>query len=70
MTANTRADITAEASTIKKMIDKGTSAIYIVNDNKVLTAYAVGVKPTEALDIQIALSEVIIVVFGGVFATT
>ena len=70
VTANTRADITAEASTIKKMIDKGTSAIYIVNDNKVLTAYAVGVKPTEALDIQIALSEVIIVVFGGVFATT
>lgn len=59
MTANTRADITAEASTIKKMIDKGTSAIYIVNDNKVLTAYAVGVKPSEALAIQIVLSEVI-----------
>lgn len=59
MTANTRADITAEASTIKKMIDKGTSAIYIVNDNKVLTAYAVGVKPSEALTIQIVLSEVI-----------
>ena len=64
VTANTRADITAEASTIKKMIDKGTSAIYIVNDNKVLTAYAVGVKPSEALDIQIALSEVIIAVFA------
>lgn len=59
VTANTRADITAEASTIKKMIDKGTSAIYIVNDNKVLTAYAVGVKPSEALAIQIVLSEVI-----------
>lgn len=59
VTANTRADITAEASTIKKMIDKGTSAIYIVNDNKVLTAYAVGVKPSEALAIQIVLSEVV-----------
>ena len=59
VTANTRADITAEASTIKKMIDKGTSAIYIVNNNKVLTAYAVGVKPSEALAIQIVLSEVI-----------
>ena len=57
VTANTRVDLTADATVMNAMIDGGISAIYIKNNYGVLTAYAVGNRPTTALTVQAFLYE-------------
>ena len=58
VTANTRADIMADDSVVDQMVADGVDTIYIENDNGVLTAYAVGGKPSGAYNITVVLSEV------------
>ena len=57
-TATSQADIQADATAIQQMLDDGTNAIYIANNNGTFTAYAVGEKPTADLNIQVTVYEV------------
>lgn len=57
-TANSKVDLQPDATAIAQMADDGTVALYIANDSGVLTAYAVGEKPTVELTIQATISEV------------
>lgn len=57
-TATSQADIQADATAIQQMLDDGTNAIYIANNNGTFTAVAVGEKPTADLSIQVTVYEV------------
>lgn len=57
-TATSQADIQADATAIQQMLDDGTNAIYIANNNGTFTAYAVGEKPTADLIVQVTVYEV------------
>ena len=57
-TATTQVDIQADAAAIQQMLDDGTNAIYIANNNGTFTAYAVGEKPTANLNIQVTVYDV------------
>ena len=57
-TTNSKVDLQPDASVIAQMVNDGTVALYIANDNGTLTAYAVGEKPTVALTIQTTIMEV------------
>lgn len=57
-TATTQVDIQADATAIQQMLDDGTNAIYIANNNGTFTAYAVGEKPTADLSIQVTVYDV------------
>ena len=46
ITTNSKVDLQPDAVVIQQMIDDGIVAMNIVNNNGVLTAYAVGEKPT------------------------
>ena len=54
-TATSQADIQADATAIQQMLDDGTNAIYIANNNGTFTAYAVGFLPTVYLLFQVRL---------------
>ena len=58
ITANSKVDLQPDATSISQMADDGTVALYIANDNGILTANAVGEKPTVALTIQATITEV------------
>ena len=58
VTANTRADIMADDAVIEQMVNDGVDTIYIENDNGVLTAYAIGGKPSGAYNLTVILTEV------------
>ena len=55
--ANSKVDIQADATIIQKLIDAGTTALYIVNNDGVFNAVAVGAAPTEALTIQCTITK-------------
>ena len=57
-TVNSKVDLQPDATAIAQMLDDGTVALYIANDNGVLTAYAIGEKPTVELTIQATITEV------------
>lgn len=57
-TATTQVDIQADDTVIQQMLDDGTNAIYIANNNGTFTAYAVGEKPTADLSVQVTVYEV------------
>lgn len=57
-TATSQADIQADATAIQQMLDDGTNAIYIANNNGTFTAYAVGEKPTADLSVQVTVYDV------------
>lgn len=57
-TATSQVDIQADAAAIQQMLDDGTNAIYIANNNGTFTAYAVGEKPTADLSIQVTMYDV------------
>lgn len=57
-TATSQVDVQADATVIQQMLDDGTSAIYIANDNGTFTAYAVGEMPTVDLTVQATVTEV------------
>ena len=58
ITANSKVDLQPDATAIQQMIDDGTVAMYVVNDNGILTTYAIGEKPTIELTIQASITEV------------
>ena len=57
-TANSKVDLQPDAIAIAQMAEDGTVALYIANVDGVLTANAVGEKPTVALTIQATITEV------------
>lgn len=57
-TAHTKVDLLADNDIVGKMAADGINQIYVENDNGVLTAYAVGGKPTTAMVVQAVFSEV------------
>lgn len=56
--AGKQVDLEADKTAIKQMLDDGTNAIYIANNNGTFTAYAVGEKPTADLSVQVTVYEV------------
>ena len=58
-TLNSKIDLQPDATVIQQMIDDEVVALYIINDNGILTAYAMGEKPTTSLTIQATITEVI-----------
>ena len=56
--AGKQVDLEADKTAIKQMLDDGTSALYIANNNGTFTAYAVGEKPTADLSIQVTVYDV------------
>ena len=59
VTANTKVDLYGNATTITKMIECGTAAIYVQNDNGTLTVYAVGERPTGSITLQAGIYETV-----------
>lgn len=58
-TANSKVDIQIDTTAYNTMVDSGTGAIYVANDNGTITAYALGDKPTADITVQVAISEVV-----------
>ena len=56
--AGKQVDLEADKTAIKQMLEDGTSALYIANNNGTFTAYAVGEKPTADLSIQVTVYDV------------
>lgn len=57
VTAHTKVDLYGSADVIATMKTQRTDEIMVVNNDGVLTAYAVGEKPTSAMTVQASLSE-------------
>ena len=58
VTANSKVDIQPDATAVQQMVDDGVSALYIVNNNTILTAYAVGAALTVDITVQVTVTEV------------
>lgn len=50
--AATQVDMQADNAVITQLLNDGTSALYVANNNGTFTAYAVGEKPTANLTVQ------------------
>lgn len=58
ITVNSKVDIQMDATALGVLIDSGTSAIWIENNNDTLTAKALGEKPNANLSVQVTITEV------------
>ena len=58
ITVNSKVDIQMDATALGVLIDSGTSAIWIENNNGTLTAKALGEKPNADLSVQVTITEV------------
>ena len=58
ITVNSKVDIQMDATALGVLIDSGTSAIWIENNNGTLTAKALGEKPNANLSVQVTITEV------------
>ena len=58
ITVNSKVDIQMDATALGVLIDSGTSAIWIENNNGTLTAKAMGEKPNANLSVQVTITEV------------
>ena len=56
--SNSKIDLQPDADVINKLMESGTSALYIVNNNGVATAVAIGAAPNSALTIQCTITKV------------
>lgn len=56
--AGKQVDLEADKTAIKQMLEDGTNALYIANENGTFTAHAVGEKPTVALTLQTTMYDV------------
>lgn len=56
--AGKQVDLEADKTAIKQMLEDGTNALYITNNNGTFTAHAVGEKPTAALTLQTTMYDV------------
>ena len=57
-TQYSKIDLQPDATVIEEMINDGVTALWVQNDNGVLTAYALGAQPSSALSVQYIKSEV------------
>jgi len=57
VTPQSKVDLQPNAATLTAMIEDGVSALYVANDNGVLTAYALGAAPTVDMAIQATVTE-------------
>lgn len=57
-TAKSKIDLQPDNLVFNQIINDGVSAMYVVNNNGVFTAYAIGAKPTVNLTIQVTIMEV------------
>ena len=55
--SDSKIDLQPDASVINKLVESGTTALYIVNDNGVATAVAVGAAPNDVLEIQCTITK-------------
>ena len=58
ITVNSKVDIQMDATALGVLIDSGTSAMWIENNNGTLTAKALGEKPNANLSVQVTITEV------------
>lgn len=56
--SDSKIDLQPDANVINKLMESGTSALYIVNNNGVATAVAIGAAPNSALTIQCTITKV------------
>lgn len=56
--ANSKVDLQPDASQIAQLIEDGVTALYIANNNGVLTAYAIGAEISTAMTVQCIITEV------------
>ena len=56
--SDSKIDLQPDANVINKLMESGTTALYIVNDNGVATAVAIGAAPNSALTIQCTITKV------------
>lgn len=59
VTANSKIDLQPSSAVLSALLSAGTEALYIENDNGVLTARLVGTPPVDALIIQCTISELL-----------
>lgn len=57
-TANSKVDLQPDATILSQLAADGVTALYIVNDGGVFTAYAVGAVPTAVISMQATVEEV------------
>lgn len=55
--SDSKIDLQPDANVINKLMESGTTALYIVNDSGVATAVALGAAPTAALEIQCTITK-------------
>lgn len=55
--SDSKIDLQPDANVINKLMESGTTALYIVNDNGVATAVAIGAAPNAALEIQCTITK-------------
>ena len=55
--SDSKIDLQPDADAINKLMESGTTALYIVNDSGVATAVALGAAPTAALEIQCTITK-------------
>ena len=55
--SDSKIDLQPDADVINKLMESGTTALYIVNDNGVATAVALGAAPNSALEIQCTITK-------------
>lgn len=58
ITSQTKIDLQPSASVLEQLMEDGVTALLIENNGGVLTAYALGAKPSQALTIQYTRTEV------------
>lgn len=59
VTANSKVDLQPNADQIAQLIEDGVQALYIANNNSMLTAYAVGAETSTAMTVQCIVMEVV-----------
>jgi hypothetical protein len=57
-TSKSKVDLQPNSTVLLQLIDDGVSALYVANNNGVLTVYAVGAAPTIDLTVQATVMEV------------
>lgn len=57
-TANSKVDIQMDATALGVLIDSGTSAIWMENNNGTITAKCIGDKPNADMTVQVTITEV------------
>lgn len=58
ITVNSKVDIQMDATSLGVLIDSGTSAIWMENNNGTITAKCIGDKPNADMTVQVTITEV------------